>query len=128
MKLNYNKYKIFQFTGIFILFISFEIILNSCEKDEIAWLKPVEVDNSCDTKNVSFQDFIQPTIDKNCKGCHNNSNSYGGVSLEGYDNIKKVADSGRLVSSIYSNMGNYMNDNCNKAKIQAWIKQGSKNN
>jgi len=122
------KYIQFQFIGILFIFLSMGFILNSCERDEIAILKPVEIDKSCDTNNVSFKEFIKPAIDKNCKECHNNSLNYRGINLDGYDNIKKNAVNGELRSSIYGSMGGYINNDCDIAKIQAWINQASLNN
>jgi len=102
------------------------VLITSCERDEI--LKIGGIGQNCDTNNVSFQQFIQPLIEKNCKGCHNNSKQFAGVNLEGYINIKIVAQSGKLMSSLYRSMGAYINNECDKAKIQAWINQGLKEN
>lgn len=102
------------------------VLITSCERDEI--VKIGGIGQNCDTNNVSFQQFIQPLIDKNCKGCHNNSKQFAGVNLEGYFNIKIVAQSGKLTSSLYRSMGAYISSECDKAKIQAWINQGLKEN
>ncbi len=102
------------------------MLITSCERDEI--VKIGGIGQNCDTNNVSFQQFIQPLIDKNCKGCHNNSKQFAGVNLEGYINIKIVAQSGKLVRSLYGSMGAYISGECDKAKIQAWINQGLKEN
>jgi hypothetical protein len=105
-----------------------ELILNSCERDEVGPAKPIVIDNSCDTNKVSYKQFIQPILDVKCKDCHNSSYDAGGVNLEGYDNIRKVAISGKLKSSLLGTMRSYINDDCNYSKIQAWINQGSNNN
>ncbi len=102
------------------------IFLVSCERDEI--IKVGGIGPNCDTNNVSFQQFIQPLIDRNCKGCHNSSKQFGGVNLESYISIKAVAQSGKLVNSLYRNMGAYISSECDKAKIQAWVNQGLKDN
>lgn len=102
------------------------ISITSCEQDEI--VKIGGIGANCDTNNVSFRQFIQPLIDKNCKGCHNSSKQFAGINLEGYLNIKIVAQSGKLISSLYRSMGAYINNECDKTKIQAWINQGLKEN
>ena len=117
-----------HFIVIILLLSSLKLLLNSCESDEIVIYKPTEIGNSCDTNDVSFNEFIKPTLDKKCKGCHNNSDHYAGINLEGYENIKKNALNGSLLGSIYGNMGSFISDDCEIAKIQAWINQGSKNN
>lgn len=120
------KTKALLLTLCFLLGAIISTSITSCEQDEI--VKIGGIGQNCDTNNVSFQQFIQPLIDKNCKGCHNNSRQFAGVNLEGYHNIKIVAQSGKLISSLYRSMGAYISSECDKAKIQAWINQGLKEN
>ena len=128
MELYRQKYRHVKYIGLSIILSILFFALNSCEQDEIASTKPVDLGNSCDTNNVSFIASIKPALDMNCKACHNNTDSYAGVNLEGYDNIKKAADNGKLLSGLFGNMSSYINNDCDFAKIKAWINQGSKNN
>ncbi|MCX6153439.1 MAG: hypothetical protein NT007_04685 [Candidatus Kapabacteria bacterium] len=121
------KNRVTQFIGIIILLISFEFALNSCERDLVIAPAPLKIDNSCDTVNVSFSKTVYPAISK-CILCHNNSNSTRDVNLEGYENVRDLAIKGELFGSILSNMGMYIESECDKGKIQAWVKQGAKNN
>jgi hypothetical protein len=126
---NIHNIKIrYQFIGIIITLFSIGLVINSCEQDQIVPASPIVYDNSCDTNNVSFLQFIKPQMDKNCISCHSGTDGYAGVNLEGYENIKKTAVNGQLLKALYGSMSSFIEDNCTKRKIKAWINQGSKNN
>lgn len=119
---NYRALSLLIFSGIIVF------TLISCERDEYIIATPIKIGNDCDTTNVSFSKTVLPFIQQ-CKPCHNNSDHYGGINLEGYDNIKSVAKNGQLVGSLRSSMSGYFSgSDCDYVKIQAWINQGSKNN
>ena len=89
----------------------------------------------CDTVNVSFSENVWPIIQGSCFGCHSGSTPQGGISLEGYDNVVAVANTGRLMGAIrhesgFSPMpqnGAQLSD-CKITQIQKWIDDGTPNN
>jgi hypothetical protein len=93
------------------------------------------VETACDTANVSFNDDVWPLIQTNCLGCHSESNPSAGISLADHASITVTANNGSLLGTIthtpgYSPMpknGNKLSD-CNIAKIQKWINDGTPDN
>jgi hypothetical protein len=97
-------------------------------------------DATCDTLNtVGFAAQVKPIIDSYCVGCHNASSSNGGVNLNGYDQVKKYAETLRngtplLVGTIRHMSGfkampqSSTLDECSIRKIELWIEQGKLNN
>ena len=95
---------------------------------------------TCDTLNpVGFTTQVKPIIDSYCVGCHNASSSNGGVNLNGYDQVKKYAETFRngtplLVGTIRHMTGfkamppSSALDECSIRKIELWIEQGKLNN
>ncbi|MBM2814782.1 MAG: hypothetical protein HW421_1544 [Ignavibacteria bacterium] len=129
MKIPFHGIITIPFRGFVWLLLIIVVGLLSCENDQYAVGIAPEIKLSCDTNKVSFKDFIKPIIDERCKTCHNNTSQYGGVNLDGYENIKINSVSGKLYNSIrFGNMSNYISDDCDIAKIKAWRNQGSKNN
>ncbi len=55
---------------------------------------------SCDTTQFSFAAEILPLVESYCQGCHNSASPSGGVLLTSYDQIKAVADNGKLLGTI----------------------------
>jgi hypothetical protein len=97
-------------------------------------------DVSCDTLNpIGFAAQVKPIIDGYCVSCHNASSSSGGVNLNGYAQVKKIAETYRngiplLVGTIRHKTGfkamppSSTLDECNMRKIELWIEQGKPNN
>jgi hypothetical protein len=101
------------------------MVLISCEKDQLLSPPPIIV-NGCDTINISFSQVINPIIISDCVGCHG-SGGAGGVNLDGYDNIKTNALNGELVLSINGTMRQFLKNDCELLKIQAWVNKGASN-
>lgn len=119
------KVRMFTLSMLVILLLS-SIFFLCCEKDEtINFAGP---NYNCDTNNVSFTLIIKPLIERNCKGCHNSSRQFAGIVLETYNDIKATAKSGKLVKSLYGSMRQYISNDCDIAKVQAWVNQGFLNN
>jgi hypothetical protein len=123
--------RITLFAVISFFIISAVMVLAGCSYDKANLLVP-----ACDTSfDATFSAIVAPVIQNNCAGCHNNANRKGDISLEGYDNIKQVATSGKLLGTIrhapgFSPMpvgGNKL-DNCTILSIQRWIENGLPNN
>ncbi|NBB89181.1 MAG: hypothetical protein GVX96_05295 [Bacteroidetes bacterium] len=94
-----------------------------------------DYDNSCETDNIRFSVEIQMVLESGCISCHNVSSASGGVRLDTYDEVVKVAESGRLLGAIrwepaYINMpfgGAKLND-CAIEQMELWIADGMPNN
>ena len=89
----------------------------------------------CDTMNVSFAEFVQPTINNHCLGCHSGNVPAGGLDFSTYAGIKDVALNGRLYGAVarlsgFSAMPRNSNPlpQCTVDKIKSWIDQGALNN
>jgi uncharacterized membrane protein len=89
---------------------------------------------TCDTTNILFSTTVNNIISNNCVGCHNASSAAGGVNLSTFSGVNAEATSGKLLNTI-----NYVTgykpmppssqlNNCDRLKIEQWIKKGSKNN
>jgi len=89
----------------------------------------------CDTSNVTFSGYVLPVIQSYCLGCHSGSAPSGGIGLGSYDQVKAVAQAGKLYGAIsweygYSPMPQnaaQLSD-CRISKIKAWIDAGMPNN
>ncbi len=118
---------------ITILFV-FSIVLSSCYRDVEELLYPSN--GNCDVANVTYSATVVPILQSNgCLGCHSGGAPSGNISLDGYNNVSAVAQSGKLFGVInhspgFSPMpqgGNKMST-CNINKIKAWIDAGIPNN
>ena len=91
--------------------------------------------SACDTIDVSFSAFVQPTITNHCLGCHSGNAPAGGLDYSTHAGISQVALDGRLYGAIarldgFAAMprnGNPLQD-CTIDKIKAWIDDGAQNN
>ena len=115
-----------------ILVILLTLFTASCYYDNAEELYP---DDPCDTSNVTYSLSVVPIIDRECIVCHSASANLGNVTLEGYAEIKKYVDNGKLRSSITHDGnaspmpkdGNKMSD-CNIKIIQTWLDANAPNN
>jgi len=84
---------------------------------------------TCDTINTQFSAVINPILIQNCTNCHGGSAPSGGISLEGYTNIK---NNHTAILSAVSNgtmpKGSPRLDDCSILKIHTWINRGTQNN
>lgn len=89
----------------------------------------------CSTENLSFQEHILPIINNNCYSCHDAANNFGGITLEGYDQLKIYVNNNQLLGVIKHESGfSPMPKNasklldCEVEKIETWITNGALNN
>lgn len=89
----------------------------------------------CSTEGVTFSGNILKIIEDNCYRCHDAANNFGGITIEGYDNLKPYVDSGALIGVIKRENGfSPMPKNepplleCDIEKIEVWIMNGALNN
>ncbi len=97
-----------------------------------------DVEDKCDTLNVTLSNTIQPILSQNCYSCHSitNSGSFGaGINLESYSELLTLVHSGRLIGAIthspgFSAMpqGGTKLDDCTIDQIKSWINAGALNN
>ena len=115
------------------------ICLSACEyqneEELFAAEDPQAPDNTCNTDNVSYSQQVLPVLEGFCLGCHSEAARSGGVVLEGYDNVKRFVDNGRLLGSISHDVGfSPMPRNgrkladCTIEQISSWIDAGADNN
>jgi uncharacterized membrane protein len=68
------------------------------------WIKQGASDNACDqvcdTSAVSFSNGIMPIVELSCLGCHSGANPSGDLLLTNYEEIKFIAETGILMSSV----------------------------
>lgn len=111
--------------------------MSGCFYDSEEYLYP-QVNNDCDTTNVTFAISVKPILSGSCLSCHGNNTaaSFGGnIKLENYTDVKQRVDDGSLIGSInhasgYSPMpkGSSKLDACKINIIQIWIDAGAPNN
>ena len=117
-----------------ILLMMGMIAVSSCYRDVEELLYPAN--GNCNTNGVTFSATVVSLLQNNgCLGCHSGAAPSGNISLEGYNNVRVVAQNGKLFGAInhspgFSAMpqgGNKMST-CNINKIKAWIDDGFLNN
>lgn len=85
-------------------------------------------------EEATYKNNISKIIQENCIGCHKNTGAQGNVNLQGYDNVKKYADSGKLYATIAwldgakkMPLNGDKLDECSIKKLKYWIDNGAKN-
>jgi hypothetical protein len=114
-----------------MLVLSLLFLLSSCYYDAEELLYP---DLECNTQGVTLSGTVLPILVENCYRCHDAANNFGGVTLEGYDQLKRYVDNGQLLGAIRHTAGfSPMPKNepqlveCNIEKIAAWVTAGAPN-
>lgn len=104
---------------------------SSCYYDVEEVLYP----NGCNTTEVAYSGDIAPLLDRSCITCHNDLSQNGGINLEGYENVLRQVESGKLIGAIshdpgFSAMpqGGPKLSACSISKVQAWIDAGAPDN
>jgi hypothetical protein len=109
-------------------------MISSCEYDNEETLYPPE---PCDTTMVTYSLTVSPIIAQHCLSldCHGSPAEVSGIPLDGYDNLKQVVDSERLLGAIRHETGfSFMPKNtdklpdCDISKIERWVANGAPNN
>ena len=122
-----KRYRIF-----FLLVFAFCLFFSSCYYDVEEELYP---DVNCDVENVGYTDTVIPILQTNCYSCHDAANNFGGITLEGYVQLKKYVENDQLLGVIRHETGySPMPKNapqlleCEIEKIEVWINNGAPNN
>ena len=89
---------------------------------------------TCDSTNVTFNQTINPIIQTNCVGCHNNSLASGGHNFTSHAGLAVVAQNGKLVGAVAHKpgfqpmpQGGKLSD-CQIGQIRKWVTAGALNN
>lgn len=90
---------------------------------------------NCVTTNLSLQGDIVPILQRNCYVCHSAAVNTANITLEGHSELMKHVNSGKLLGAIRHEAGfqpmpqgaGQLID-CDIAKIEQWIADGSLNN
>lgn len=89
----------------------------------------------CDTSSVSFTKDILPLFESNCTGCHGTINSFSGIRLHNYSNVKDAVATGRMLGALRWEQGfiKMPQDQpqlfgCDIKKLEIWIRKGALNN
>lgn len=93
--------------------------------------------NTCDTTNRQYAAHVVPILSANCYSCHgtNSNGGSGGITLQGYANIRPYATNGTLIGVITHAagfpampQGGAKLSDCNINVIRSWINNGAQNN
>ena len=113
--------------------IGIVIFMQSCYYDNVEDLYPQLL--VCDTTNVTYSNNVWPIINANCTSCHGGGAPAGNIRLENYNDISSAANNGSLLGTIrhengWSPMpkGGGKLNNCDIAKIETWVNQGTPDN
>lgn len=123
----------FTFQILELAFLLLIMFTAGCYNDSEEYLYPEQPGN-CDTTSITFNGSILPITDGYCKGCHSGSNPSAGVNIENYNQVKALADDGRLVNTINAANGYPLMpqgselSTCSKRIIEKWIESGALNN
>ena len=108
------------------------VVASGCYYDSAENLYP---STDCITNNMSFQSDIVPILQTNCYICHSAAVHNGDITLEGYSEMIKQVNNGKLLGAINHETGFVaMPQNapklgtCEISKIEHWVTEGSKNN
>lgn len=88
---------------------------------------------NCDLDNVTFNETIDPILERNCRSCHFSGNGTG-IELSTYEDVGDLAENGKLLGSIKHQPGydpmpqGGKLDDCTIEKIETWITNGYPNN
>lgn len=117
-------------TGLIILVM---IFVQSCTWDNEEDLYPQAPE--CDTLNVTYSATISAIMADNCNGCHGSGFPQVGVITDNYEDLKIVAENGKLWGAVnhdegYSPMPQNLPqlNECDLSKIRVWIDDGTLDN
>lgn len=94
------------------------------------------INQNCDTSNVSFANDILPIMNASCNitGCHDSQTQAAGLDLTGHAGTSGAGGNGTLVGRIKGIGGNLMPlggtalPDCDISKIETWVADGAPNN
>jgi hypothetical protein len=111
-------------------------MLSGCYYDSKEYLFP-QLNDLCDTTNITFTYSVQPILENHCYGCHSNKTYTSGssIKLEDYNDVKIMVDNGYLLGAITHSKGYFPMpksspkiEDCKINVIRMWIEAGSPDN
>jgi uncharacterized membrane protein len=90
-------------------------------------------DATCDTVNMRYSVEIKQILEDHCYKCHKTgSPTFSGIPFDTYDQLKVVADNGKLVARTNDANAPMPQEGlmsvCNRDKIRSWVNAGAPNN
>ena len=135
MKIKFSqkmKFSVIPATAILIM-----AFVSACYYDSEEYLYP-QVNDLCDTVNVTYTLSVIPILDYHCYTCHSNATSptFGGnIKLENYTDLMIQVNNGRLMESVKHSSGSIPMpkdapkiEDCKIAILQIWIDADALNN
>jgi hypothetical protein len=123
------NFKKITLTGTLFMLL---LMLSSCYYDVEEEIYPK---TDCNTDNITYSMDIVAILQSNCYVCHSQAANQGGITLEGFNNLKTYVDNGRFLGAVkheagYSPMpqGAPQLPDCQIAQIEQWILDGALNN
>lgn len=90
-----------KITYISFLFLFYFLLLESCYKDKFEELNPGYYNRDCDTITpITYNTHILLVMNSYCISCHSGSTPSGNINLDNYTDVKNIALSGKLYSSV----------------------------
>ncbi len=106
-------------------------LLSGCYYDKEEILYPHSA-NGCDTVNITYTDHIELIMINNCNGCHGGSFPQAGIRTDNYDDLKTIADNGKLAGVVNHQSGfvpmpkdKPQLQDCELKQINIWIADSS---
>lgn len=91
-------------------------------------------ETECDLQNITYSTTIAPILRNNCLGCHSGSAPVANLSLDGYTNVQRIANDGRLIGVVAHAQGfpamppTGTLSSCAVQQIEKWVQAGAPNN
>jgi hypothetical protein len=106
------------------------VIYSGCTKD-LGKLPPPPPVELCDTFIPTYTKHIEPLLTAKCIGCHKSPSPSAGVLLTSYENVRVVADNGKLENVIFKGIPQFMPYGSQlppheKDLIRCWLTNGKR--
>lgn len=106
-------------------------LLSGCYYDKEEVLYPKSADG-CDTINITYTGHIELIMVNSCNGCHGGSFPQAGIRTDNYDDLKTIADNGKLGGTVNHESGfvpmpkdKPQLQECDLKQINIWIANNS---
>lgn len=120
---------------IIMLISSVVLMAQSCYYDNREELYQYIQQQECNLTEATYTANIAPILTSNCIRCHNAQRQDGNVNLEGFNQVKPYADSGKLYGTINHDPGYLLMPTdgvkipfCDIEQVRLWVEGGAQNN